>query len=133
MPLLSHAEILRLHAAIVSMGRDRVALLGGLDPTFVAGLPAARDPSGQILSDLHELNRAERLTDGSVPLRTWLETAVQLAGPRVEAAVFREALAYLAAPPGDRRHTPRYQDETIRAASERLEDARARKQALKEA
>jgi hypothetical protein len=49
-------------------------------------------PSAQHLSDLHELNRAGRLTDGSVPLISWLKTAVRLAGPRSERSTFEVAL-----------------------------------------
>src|SRR5438874_579664 len=99
MPLLPHDQILRLHEAIVSAGRagSRTALLGGLDARFVAELPSAPDPSSQILCDLTELNRIERLVDRTVPLRRWLENAEQLAGLRVEAELFREALALLGA------------------------------------
>ncbi|WP_437815466.1 hypothetical protein [Sorangium sp. So ce1078] len=49
--LLSHARILELHAAAVSahLTGSRDALLAGLGPAFVAGLPHARSPAEQIL------------------------------------------------------------------------------------
>lgn len=131
MLLLPNDQILRLHAAVVAIGCDRAALLGGLPAAFVAGLPTASDPKSQSLCDLHELNRVQQLAGRVVPLRVWLETAAQLAGLRVEAAVFREALALL---PGEsRKLTPSYPDEVTRALSERLDSARERRLALLEA
>src|SRR5688572_21978421 len=94
--LLSHARILELHAAAVSahlMG-SRDALLAGLGPAFVAGLPHARSPAEQILQDLDALNSVGALTDGTVPLAVWLGNAVALAGAREESAVFRRALLH---------------------------------------
>jgi hypothetical protein len=99
MSLLSYTQILRLHMASVSAGlaESRTALLGGLDVAFVTTLPAALNPSAQILNDLTALNAIPELRGGTVPLRVWLETAMQLAGSRVEADVFREALSLLGA------------------------------------
>lgn len=90
MVVLVHKEILSLHQAAVASGLSGVrdTLLVGLDSAFVAGLPTTADPSSQLLSDLGVLSRA-RLADGSMPLEVWLENALALAGPRIEADVFR--------------------------------------------
>lgn len=97
MGLLSHDEISKLHAAIVSarLADSRDALLAGVERSFVAGLPHASTPSAQILGDLGALNDTEKLTDGSVPLAVWLANAVALAGARTETSVFEIALASL--------------------------------------
>ena len=85
-PLLPQDQIRRLHETIVSIGGadNRADLLAGLDPAFFKRLPGASDSSAQIFRDLNELNRIERLSDGTVPLKVWLENAVHLFGPRVE-------------------------------------------------
>jgi hypothetical protein len=86
--------MLGLHAAVVSaqLTGSRVALLGGLAPSFADGLPTCASPSAQILSDLHGLNATAALGDGTVPFSIWLGNALALAGERVEAEVFRLAL-----------------------------------------
>ncbi|MEP7126787.1 MAG: hypothetical protein ABJE95_38005 [Byssovorax sp.] len=99
---LDQTAIHELHAAVLSAGlvRSRDALLTGIDSVFVGGLDSARNPADQILFDLEALNKAGELADETVPLRIWLANAVQLAGPRREAAIFariREGLAPAAA------------------------------------
>jgi hypothetical protein len=86
--------LLELHAAAIRAGltRSRQALLGGIDARVVASLPSAPNAAAELLMDLTELNRMGRLADGTVPLRSWLETAVALTGPRTEASVFQSAL-----------------------------------------
>lgn len=71
---------------------DREALLVGLDPRFLASLPKMTNPAAQLLSDLHVLNRTERLADNSIPLVRWLENAILFAGPRVEGVLFKQVL-----------------------------------------
>lgn len=95
-------DLLReLHDAVIAIGLQRDDLVGHLDRRLVAGFRKASSPGGQVWSDLGSLNEIRELTDGSVPLRTWLETASHLAEPRSEAAVFRKALTALdAAAPG---------------------------------
>src|SRR5262249_39876230 len=103
--LLPHEEILRLHGAVVSarLVERRAALLAGLAPELVAGLPITATPGDQILLDLDSLNTAGILADGSAPLSVWLANAVSLAGVRAEAVVFSQALTQchrsLAGPP----------------------------------
>ncbi len=98
--ILSHDEILELHAAIVSarLLGSRTALLAGLDPDFVAGLPQAAAPGAQVLTDLDALNAGGECTDGTTSLETWLRNAVALVGPRSKADVFRRALERLRDP-----------------------------------
>src|SRR5262245_42974551 len=97
MAVLSDDQIRRLHTAILTahLTDNRKALLGGIDVVFVASLPAAPDPSGQIFSDLSALNAIEQLANGAVPLKIWIENAVTLAGPREETTVFIEVLQLL--------------------------------------
>jgi hypothetical protein len=93
MGLVTEEDVLEAHCAAVAMrlGDSRTALLGGIRPDFVAGMPLETSPAAQLLSDLHSLNEAGPLVDGTVPLATWLLNALTLAGPRVEA----ESLRYL--------------------------------------
>src|SRR4051812_15727946 len=103
---LSHDEILNVHAAIVSahLVESRSALLVGIEPSVVAGLPSAANLGDQILRDIDALNAAGALADGAVPIATWLANAEHQAGVRKEAAVFKallkqvEGAAVVAAP-----------------------------------
>jgi hypothetical protein len=92
--LLEHPEILSLHAAAVSAGltEKRSGLLVGIDKSITGGLPLAQSPNEQVLCDLDGLNGIGYLDDRTVPLETWLATAAQLAGSRVEASTFRDML-----------------------------------------
>lgn len=93
--MLPHEKIQKLHAAAITARLDRDALVMALDRRLVAQLPHLPNESHQLLSDLHELNRIDRLSDGSVPLEIWLQTAVTLAGPLPEGAVFEAILREL--------------------------------------
>ncbi len=95
--LLPHTSIAELHVAAIHAGlvNSRGALLAGIHPSLIAGFPTAPAPSSQLLEDLTVLNQIERLSDGTVPLSIWLKNALLLAGPRVEAEVFKRALAAL--------------------------------------
>ena len=93
MGILKHDQILELHAAAVtSLAESREALLSGIPAAFVASLPGASSPADRILRDLGALNDVGELADGTVPLALWLRNALALAGGRMEAAVFRQAL-----------------------------------------
>lgn len=61
----------------------------------MASLPSASDPSAQLLSDLHNMNDAGRLADGSDPLAIWLTNALAVAGNRQEASAIAEAHTFL--------------------------------------
>jgi hypothetical protein len=93
--ILSHEELLQLHAAAVSAGLDPAALIAAAPAPLAASFPQQAHPHAQLLSDLHELNRVGRIAGGQSPLRTWLQTAASLAEGRPEASVFRAALAKL--------------------------------------
>ncbi len=94
-PHFSQKHIHELCSAAISARLSRTALLSSLDRRFVASLPIASTAHDQILGDLEELNSVGALSDGSVPLRAWLQNAVHLTGPRVESAVFEAALEEL--------------------------------------
>jgi class 3 adenylate cyclase len=110
MPFRHHLppdDITALHKAAVGTGltAHRDTLLAGIAPSFVAGLPINPSPAAQILTDLHTLNSIETLADGTVPLRSWLMSALTLTSSRSESAAFQRALdklprnALAAAPP----------------------------------
>jgi hypothetical protein len=95
MAILEHEVVGAVQAAIITaqLVDSRDALLAGIDPQVVASLPQAPTLGQRILTDLAWLNDLGTLADEAVPLRTWLQNAITFAGPRREAAVFREALA----------------------------------------
>ncbi|MBK8256822.1 MAG: hypothetical protein IPK82_29640 [Polyangiaceae bacterium] len=91
---LTDPMLLQVHAASIAVGLDRRVLLSGIDPTVTAGLSNAGSVSDQILSDLRALNTLT-LSDGSVPLTSWLSTAKHLSALRLQQAVFAEAMREL--------------------------------------
>lgn len=94
MGILNQEEIRQLHDAAVNchLADSRDGLLVGIDRAFVATLVVAQVPAHQLFLDLHALNDAGTLQDGTVPLETWLQNAILLAGPRTDAVIFRELL-----------------------------------------
>ena len=130
MALLPKNKILILHTAALSAGLDRASLLAGISYSFSQAIPTMPSPSAQLLVDLHYVNDAGSLTDGSVPLITWLETAAQLAGPRRERRVFDAALAMVTEADLEPAPVPSYRDPTTRELGGELERERARKRAL---
>lgn len=92
MPKLDLSELHALHAAAITAGLDRDDLMSGVDKRFVASIHRSSSRSAQLLNDLHEMQAVERLSDGTVPLRTWLLNAVRLADMREEEATFEAAL-----------------------------------------
>lgn len=110
-------------------------LLGGIDVKFVRALPTTNSPTAQLLSDLYQLKDAGRLADGSVPVETWLLNAARLAGARIEARAFRQALEALRArsPVAFTAPAPSYPDVETRLLSQQLEAARHRKRKLTDA
>lgn len=90
------AEIFNAAVEVGLVG-SRAALLGGVDQGFVVGLQIHPQPATQLQLDLTALNAEPSLDDDSVPIESWLSTAVMLAGPRRQAAVFKKALAELKA------------------------------------
>jgi nucleoside phosphorylase len=115
MELLPRESILSLHTATVQLRLPRDVLLSGLDPAFVGSLPQLPTLTSQILSDLGQMNGIARLSNGSVPLGTWLRNAVHLAGPRREAEIFRQALAVL-----DATTVPEQPEEPVMAKAARV-------------
>lgn len=68
----------------------RQLLLAGLPPGFVYSLPTVSRPIDQLRFDLMELQRTPRLIGlDRPPLMIWLDNAIRLSGPRVEANEFR--------------------------------------------
>ncbi len=93
-PALSNDEILALHAAVIaaSLASRRRTLLVGIDKSIVASLPEGQAPSDQIMTDIHELNAAGILADGTEPVVTWLKNAAHHCGQREQSDVFNGAL-----------------------------------------
>lgn len=91
MKLLEQDDILRVHAAAMSAGLSRAALLAGINHFYLAVTPTVDTPERQVVADLDALNDAGKLSDGTVPLAIWLENAGLLTGARGQAEVFRAA------------------------------------------
>ncbi|MFI2213191.1 trypsin-like peptidase domain-containing protein [Streptomyces sp. NPDC020141] len=72
--------ILRIRDAALETGLAdpmvRPLLLDGIMPRYRGTLPMIPAPGRQLHSDLNEMNRVERLVDGSVPLEIWLRNAI---------------------------------------------------------
>jgi hypothetical protein len=92
---LSWHAIAEICEATVSLGLGRAALLVGINSALVARLDIAANPKEQLLLDLHALNRAGRLTDGTDPLEVWLRNAEMLSTPLQESRVFARHLKQL--------------------------------------
>lgn len=127
MVLLSRAKILRLHSTATRVHLDRIALLSGIDPAFVHGIPIVSTPSAQLLVDLGFLNCAEITTSSPHPLVTWLENAVALLGPSRLGRVFSQALGVLRQAPNLIVETPLLSGSQMSETSDRdaLEVVRA--------
>lgn len=61
------------------------ALLGGMDPRYVASLSSEGSATTRLSNILNELNHTMKLTTGELPLETFLSNAVALTKPRTEA------------------------------------------------
>ncbi|MFG2093372.1 trypsin-like peptidase domain-containing protein [Streptomyces sp. NPDC048612] len=70
----------------------RPLLLDGVMPRYRGTLPLHPAPGRQAHSDLNEMNRVERLVDGSVPLEIWLRNAVAETTEAAPLTVFQKAL-----------------------------------------
>ncbi|MEV0411484.1 trypsin-like peptidase domain-containing protein [Streptomyces sp. NPDC050448] len=93
---LPSEEIVRLVDASLEAGLAdplvRRLLLDGIMPRYRGTLPLVAAPGMQVHSDLNEMNRVERLVDGSVPLEIWLRNAVAQTVEAGPLAVFQKAL-----------------------------------------
>jgi V8-like Glu-specific endopeptidase len=101
---LSVDELHELEDAFIARGvtydkplRDQ--LLNGVNRLFVVNfLPiTGADPATQLASDLMEMNRFERLTDGTVPLAQWLRNTIRRFRQTPEQALFEKALSKVTA------------------------------------
>ncbi|MBK8259411.1 MAG: trypsin-like peptidase domain-containing protein [Polyangiaceae bacterium] len=94
-PLLDETLFAEVHTAALNAGLADVAnrntLFGGIKPAYKAFIANAGNPIGQLLNDLHHLNKRS-LPDGTVPFRTWLRNAVLLTPETEEGQVFQKAI-----------------------------------------
>lgn len=95
-PYLSQDDVVRLRdAAVESDLADparRSLLFAGILPKYRGSLPVLSAPGPQVQSDLNEMNRVERLIDGSVPLARWLGNAADQLTDAAARDVFLKAL-----------------------------------------
>ncbi|GAB7035207.1 trypsin-like peptidase domain-containing protein [Streptomyces sp. NPDC021749] len=70
----------------------RPLLMDGIMPRYRGTLPLHPAPGRQVHSDLNQMNRVERLVDGSVPLEIWLRNAVAETTEAGPLTVFQRAL-----------------------------------------
>ncbi|MGW6454950.1 trypsin-like peptidase domain-containing protein [Streptomyces sp. NPDC055078] len=93
---LSPDDILRIRDAALDTGLAdptvRPLLFDGVMPRYRGTLPLLPAPGRQVHSDLNELNRVERLVDGSVPLEIWLRNAVAQTTEATALTLFQRAL-----------------------------------------
>ncbi|WP_274563503.1 trypsin-like peptidase domain-containing protein [Streptomyces spiramyceticus] len=93
---LSPEEIQKVRDAALETGLAdpmvRPLLFDGIMPRYRGTLPLLPAPVRQVHSDLNEMNRVERLVDGSVPLEIWLRNAVAQTTEAGPLAVFQHAL-----------------------------------------
>lgn len=92
---LPQTVLLALRDAALTLKLDRTALLADIDPATTAKIAKRPNDSDQMLSDLSLLNDAG-VVHMKRPIQTWLASAVDLAGPRVESHVFNDASSSLA-------------------------------------
>ncbi|MER5759924.1 trypsin-like peptidase domain-containing protein [Streptomyces sp. NPDC002082] len=76
---LSQDDVVQLRDTAVETGLSdpalRNLLFAGILPKYRGTLPILAAPGQQVQSDLNEMNRVERLIDGTVPLAVWLRNA----------------------------------------------------------
>ncbi|MDH2388841.1 trypsin-like peptidase domain-containing protein [Streptomyces sp. HNM0663] len=120
---LSSAELVRVRDAALESGLAdpsvRPLLFDGILPRYRGTLPLHAAPGRQVHSDLTEMNRVERLIDGSVPLEIWLRNAVAQTAEAGPAAVLQRALDDVARDAGGEpdvlagRETPEIKEQVI--------------------
>jgi endonuclease G len=66
----------------------RAVVLGPVSRQFVNFLPVLPAPMLQLRSDLHMLNRQDRLLDGSIPLLDWLSSVAALSAGTEQEKIF---------------------------------------------
>ncbi len=98
MGILSDTQLQEVSNAVLNTigynGDIRSILLSGIDHRFTGLLPVNNRPVVQIGLDLMELNRRERLDDGTVPLEMWLNKAANFIKPfPAESRIVQQALA----------------------------------------
>ena len=97
MGILSHQQLLSLHAEIVAagLGTEVLTLRTGINPHFLCALPTASSPSSQLLLDLSALNDTPQLPDGSLPMLIWLQNAATLTAGRPSELLLRDLIGCL--------------------------------------
>ncbi|WP_329377436.1 trypsin-like peptidase domain-containing protein [Streptomyces sp. NBC_01351] len=95
-PYLPPDDIVRLRDTAVEQGLTdpalRRLLFEGVLPKYRGSLPLLAAPGPQVQSDLNEMNRVERLVDGTVPLAVWLRNAADQLTDAAARDVFLKAL-----------------------------------------
>ncbi|MEW2574811.1 trypsin-like peptidase domain-containing protein [Streptomyces syringium] len=93
---LAPDEVVQLRDAAMEAGLAdpmvRELLFDGIMNKYRGTLPLVAAPGRQLHSDLNQMNRVERLIDGSVPLETWLRNAVAQTVEAGPLAVIQRAL-----------------------------------------
>jgi hypothetical protein len=94
---LSRERILMIRQAFIDAQLSyraelRSLLLAGINHSYVASLRQHSSDQFQLNGDLNSLNSVERLEDGTVPLRAWLENAAEQFTPLIQAQIFARAL-----------------------------------------
>jgi endonuclease G, mitochondrial len=85
----SNDEIGKIHDAAMESGlaNQRVQVMAGINPYWLATVDDGGNAIGQLLVDLHTMNTAE-LADNSVPFDIWLSNAARLSKALKTSATF---------------------------------------------
>lgn len=92
--LLPETMVTRIFDAVLASSIEIDALLPLLPEQIHGSLQHAREPQQRLAQALLSLNK-HRTSDERPPIRTFLEWAARMTGPRPQGAVFREALSLL--------------------------------------
>jgi hypothetical protein len=136
MGFLSDQEVTDLRGAAIGLYAtgQRFAMFSGVPVSFIAALPVGPNPLAELLQDLAKMLPAGKpapqiLTNGAIPLLTWLKNGVDLSAGTEEGEPFgrvwkiaADRLAGLGAPPsaGD---LPESKERVISAVDHRLDVA----------
>jgi len=73
-------------------GPTRALFMAGIRPDFLGSMIIGLPPRFQLFGDLKRLNEVERLSDGAVPLLTWLKNAAFLSKGTLSEKIFLSAI-----------------------------------------
>jgi Effector-associated domain 5/Cthe_2314-like HEPN len=93
---LNHNSITDIRDLLITAGINDdhkiQVLLGGIDPLYISSIPTGSNLKARIQTILDDMNRAEKLENGEVPLEIFLANAISFIKPQSQA---KELQTYL--------------------------------------